>query len=146
MTGISHARLKKTANCGLLDITRALGLLINVPKSDMDPAQLVQFVGIVFDLVMGMATPAKHRIDKFLELTKSFLQNQPQTAESWKRALGHMNSLEQLVPRGRLYMRPLQYHLRRHWTQKQDDLKCLIPWTERCRPSLLWWMDEDNLT
>ena len=130
----------------LLDITKALGLIVNIPKSDLDPAQLVQFVGIVFDLILGMASPAQHRIDKFLELTRQFLQKQPQTAESWQRILGHMNSLEQLVPRGRLHMRPLQYHLRQHWVQKQDDPDCLIPWAETCRSSLQWWMDETNLT
>lgn len=129
----------------LLELIEALGLLVNLPKSDLDPAQLIQFIGILFDLILAMARPAEHRVEKFMELMKHFLKRQPQTAESWQRILGHMNSLDLLVPRGRLNMRPLQYHLRQHWTQKTDDPLKLIPWSEECRPSLTWWMDPVNL-
>ena len=130
----------------LLVITRALGLLVNLPKSDLDPAQLVTFVGIIFDLIRGSATPAAHRIEKFLGLMKEFQAHQPQTAEAWQRILGHMNSMETLVPRGRLQMRPLQYHLRNQWTQVEEGPDSLIPWSQNCTAAFLWWLDCSHLS
>lgn len=129
----------------LLDLVLALGLLVNLPKCDLDPAQLIQFVGILFDLIRGLARPADHRIDKFLALVKSFLQQKTPPASSWQQLLGHMTSLERLVPRGRLHMRPMQFHLQETWPQDHDDPDAPIPVNEETRQTLKWWSDPKHL-
>ena len=40
----------------------------------------------------------------------------PPPAQLWQVILGHLSSLERLVPHGRLRMRTLQWHLKAHWS------------------------------
>ena len=129
----------------LVELVKGLGLLINLPKSDLTPAQLIQYIGILFDLVAGTARPADHRIRAFLALAQRFLQHQPQPAQEWQRVLGHMTSLEKLVPRGRLHMRPVQLRLRDRWSQHTESQFKLISLDLEATQALQWWMDIHNL-
>lgn len=129
----------------LLSLTRDLGLLVNLLKSDLDPAQLFQFIGILFDLIRGTARPADHRIEAFLKLAEKFLSQAAPKAESWQQILGHMTSLERLVPRGRLHMRPLQFQLQLLWSQHEDLQSRPVPLNAECKLALSWWMDRAHL-
>ena len=86
----------------LLDLARALGLVVNVLKCDLPPAQVYQFIGILFDLLQGTTQPTLEWVDKFLQLAENFLSSSTQPAVQWQQLLGHMTSLEKLIPRGRL--------------------------------------------
>jgi len=130
----------------LVSLVRSLGLLVNIPKSDLNPSQLVQYIGILFDLIESSARPADHRVQAFLRLARQFLKQQPQTAEQWQRVLGHMTSLEKLVPRGRLQMRPVQFRLSGCWSQHVDSPFKRIHLDEAAKQALLWWSEEVHLT
>ncbi len=129
----------------LLQLAKALGLLPNIPKSDLEPAQLRQFVGILFDLVVGSARPADHRIQSFRKLAAQFLQMAAPSAQDWQRLLGHMTSLERLVPRGRLRMRPLQFRLQEEWSQYWENQDCLVQRDAESTKAVFWWMDKQHL-
>ena len=128
----------------LLQLARALGLVVNIPKCDLDPAQVYEFIGILFDLVVGTAQPAPHWLEAFLTLARQFLDTDQLPAVKWQQLLGHMTSLEKLVPRGRLHMRPLQYCLRDQWTASQSP-DHLVTLSEEARVALQWWSHRPHL-
>ena len=51
---------------------------------------------------------------------------------------------EEMVPEGRLHMRPFQFHLKEHWRYPQS-LDNLLPWTEAIAALLDWWQNPSNV-
>ena len=123
----------------LVALVARLGLVVNEDKSEPIPAQTFIFVGILFNLVQGMARPAPHRVEKFLILIQQFLRADTLPASKWQQLLGHMASLEKLVARGRLHMRPFQDHLRGSWNQLTDRPTVLVSIPQLLQQELQWW-------
>ena len=59
--------------------------------------------------------------------------------------LGHLASLERLVPHGRLRMRSLQWHLKTQWSPESDPPSLSVALPEEARRDLPWWMMKDHL-
>ena len=51
---------------------------------------------------------------------------------------------EEMVPEGRLHMRPFQFHLKEHCRFPQS-LDNLLPWTEAIAAHLDWWQNPSNV-
>ena len=66
-------------------------------------------------------------------------------AQLWQVILGHLASLERLVPHGRLQMRSLQGHLKTHWSPESDPPSLPVALPEEARRDLSWWMVRDHL-
>ena len=66
-------------------------------------------------------------------------------AQLWQVLLGHMSSLEKLVPTGRPRMRSLQWHLKSHWSPERDPPILPVPWSRQVEEDLSWWMVRDHL-
>ena len=62
----------------------------------------------------GKVFPSLARVEKFLMVAESFCTMDAPPAQLWQVILGHLASLEWLVPHGRLRMRSLQWHLKAH--------------------------------
>ena len=129
----------------LLALARALGLVVNLPKCDLTPSQIYHFIGILFNLIIGTAQPTPARVDALLDLAAIFLESPTQPAGRWQQLLGHMTSLEKLVPRGRLHMRPLQFCLQEQWNQHFQSQSHLVTLSEDARMSLYWWAHRPHL-
>ena len=142
---MSSAEASATATQWLLQLSQALGLLVNIPKCDLTPAQIYQFLGILFDLIHGQAKPTMERIDRLQSIAQPFLSGKTMSAHSWQCLLGHMTSLERLVPLGRLNMRPLQFCLQDQWSAATQPPSDLVSLSQPARRSLLWWLDPAHL-
>ena len=59
--------------------------------------------------------------------------------------LGHLASLERLVPHSRLRMLSLQWHLKTHWCPESDPPSLPVPLSREVREDLSWWMVRDHL-
>ena len=59
--------------------------------------------------------------------------------------MGHLASLERLVPHGRLRMRSLQWHLKSQWSPESDPPSLPVALPEEARRDLSWWMVRDHL-
>ena len=129
----------------LLQLTTGLGFLVNYKKSDLIPSQQFEFVGVHFDLVQARAWPAPHRRQAFLSVVQAFRADPQPSAHQWQILLGHLTSLQQLVPRGRLYMRPLQYCLQRQWRQVSDPPTLRVTPDAEALGCLQWWTSPPNL-
>jgi len=138
-------RVSQSQTNYLSQVTTGLGLLLNLGKSELVPAQRFNFVGMDIDLVEGLARPAAHRALVLSNLVESFLSLPEQPAHFWQQILGHLTSLEKLVPRGRLHMRPIQFCLTDQWTQLSGHPSALVTTSNEAREALRWWISQDHL-
>ena len=58
--------------------------------------------------------------------------------------IGLLTATEKQVCSGRLHMRPIQWHLKRHW-HIPEVLEKVIPVPPSHHPHLDWWLDKTNV-
>ena len=102
----------------LLSLCHTLGIVINEKKSDLVSSQAAKYLGMTIDTVAGKVFPSLARVEKFLSVAERFCSMQSPPAQLWQVILGHLASLERLVPHGRLRMRSLQWHLKTQWSPR----------------------------
>ena len=83
---------------GLLSICRTPGIVINEKKSDLVPSQTAKYLGMTIDTEAGKVFPFLARVEKFLTVAESFCVMDAPLAQLWQVILGHLASLERLVP------------------------------------------------
>ena len=123
----SSEREAKQAVQLLLSLCRTLGIVINEKKSDLVLSQTAKYLGMTIDTDAGKVFPSLARVEKFLTVAENFCTMDAPPAQLWQVILGHLASLEGLVPHGRLRMRTLQWHLKAHWSPESDPplFRCL---------------------
>ena len=99
----------------VLSLARELGFRINVEKSELVPAQVFTFLGVEFDLSLGLVRPTVERVQKILEAIQDLLAATHRTARYWLHALGLLNSSFHTIQLGRLRGRPVQRYLASVW-------------------------------
>ena len=129
----------------LLSLCHTLGIVINEKKSDLVPSQSAKYLGITIDTGAGKVFPSLARVEKFLAVAERFCTMQSPPAQLWQVILGHLASLERLVPHGRLRMRSLQWHLKTQWSPEPDPPSLPVALPEEARRDLSWWMVRDHL-
>ena len=129
----------------LLSLCRTLGIVINEKKSDLVPSQSAKYLGMTIDTGAGKVFPSLARVEKFFTVAERFCTMQSPPAQLWQVVLGHLASLERLVPHGRLRMRSLQWHLKSQWSPESDPPSLPVALPEEARRDLSWWMVRDHL-
>ena len=129
----------------LLTLCRSLGIIINTEKSDLSPSRSIEYLGMIIDTVSARAFPTEARIQKFLSLARKFLSQPSPPARRWQVLLGQMSSLKKLVPRARLRMRSLQWHLKSNWSTETDPPHLPVVWSRQVDRDITWWMARDHL-
>ena len=119
--------------------------VINVKKSDLLPLQTAKYLGMTIDTKAGKVFPSLARVEKFLTVAESFCTMDASLAQLWQVILGHLASLERLVPHGHLRMCTLQWHLKAHWSPESDPPSLPVPLPREVRRDLSWWMVRDHL-
>lgn len=107
--------------------TTLAGWLVNVPKSELNPAQDFIFIGIRFDTRLGLMFPPPDRILKIRSWVMAWRRRDSASAREFLQLLGLLNSAADQVLVGRLYMRPLQLLLLSLWRPFADPLSRSIP-------------------
>ena len=116
----SSEREAKQSVQSLLSLCHTLGIVINEKKSDLVPSQTAKYLGMTIDTEAGKVFLSLARVKKFLTVAESFCTMDAPPAQLWQVILGHLASLERLVPHGRLRMLTLQWHLKAHWSPESD--------------------------
>ena len=129
----------------LLSLCRTLGIVINEKKSDLVPSQSAKYLGMTIDTGASKVFQSLARVEKFLTVAERFCTMQSPPAQLWQVILGHLASLERLVPHGRLRMRSLQWHLKSQWSPESDPPSLPVALPEEARRDLSWWMVRDHL-
>ena len=128
-----------------LELCLDLGIRVNLEKSNLTPAQSATYLGMVIDASVLRASPTPERRERLLALLQEFLSSELQPASFWRVLLGHLSSLTQLIPGGRLRMRSLQFALRSQWDPSRQEDTHLVSWDEVCLQDLVWWADGSKL-
>ena len=100
----------------LLSLCLSLGIVINEKKSDLVPSQTANYLGMTIDTGAARIFPSLAWVEKFLSVAETFCTLSAPPAQLWQVVLGHLASLERLVPHSQLQMRSLQWHLKTHWS------------------------------
>ena len=100
---------------------------------------------MTIDTGAGKVFPSLARVEKFLSVAERFCAMESPPAQLWQVILGHLASLERLVPHGRLRMRSLQWQLKTHWSPESDPPSLPVALPEEARRDLSWWMVRDHL-
>jgi len=140
-----NPQVLKVHTVWLCQLAARLGLVINQEKSEMVPVQQIQYLGVRLDLITGFMFPSQDRILKLLQILRRALARRSLPAIQWQIILGHMTSLEKLVPGARLRMRSLQFNLATEWDQQYQAPQKLIPISQEVFQDLNWWLMEKNL-
>ena len=121
-----------------------LGIMINLEKSSLTPAQETKYLGMIINSVTLRASPSIERQKNLLALIEEFLSSRAQPASLWRKLLGHLSSMNQLVRGSRLRMRSLQSNLRNQWDFRNE--RAQITWDQQSREDLLWWTKNERLS
>ncbi|MPC66123.1 hypothetical protein E2C01_060268 [Portunus trituberculatus] len=115
-----------------------LDIQVNLSKSDLVPSQRKQYLGMVLDSKRALIFPSPEWIGQFRSVARSFLEDKAPPMSLWRSLLGHLASLERLVPVGRLHSRSLQWCLKRHWRAASDPPWWRVPPSHQCLADLFW--------
>ena len=128
----------------LLDLCQGLGWLVNMQKSGLVPQQVFNFVGYRFDLLTGRVLPTQDRMTCLREKLLFIKARTSCTVRQFMSLIGLLTATEKQVWSGRLHMRPIQWHLKRHW-HVPEVLEKVIPVPMSLHPHLDWWLDDSNV-
>ena len=67
----------------ILELCELLGLLVNYPKSELTPKQLIDYVGVLYDLAVGRAYPPQKRIEKIKNIITPVMKRAQTPASVW---------------------------------------------------------------
>ncbi|XP_068250750.1 uncharacterized protein [Palaemon carinicauda] len=119
-----------------------VGVQAQLP-TPMLPRRLVAAFSVKGTLGAATAIPSEKRIRNLGEISRPFLQGLPKRAKVGQRQLGHLASLEKLVPQGRIKLKPLQWNLKDHWNQIGSPTQ-VVPLSPQGRVALQWWALPQN--
>ena len=140
---VADSEVKLRAHLALLlRVTQELGFVINWEKSQLTPSRVPTYLGAVIDIPNQIARPCPDRVRSITTLARSLRGRSRVRARVWLRLLGHMASLVDILADCRLYMRPFQRYLLRHYKPGVDSLRSWIPLTPEIRLSLASWTRE----
>ena len=86
----------------LLWLCHFLGIVINDEMSGLVASQSATYLGMAIDTIAARVFPTLARVKKFLSVAEQFLTVTTLPARLWQVLLGHLSSLEKLVPHGHL--------------------------------------------
>ena len=128
----------------LLDLCHRLGWVVNMTKSELVPQQVFNFVGYRFDLSQGLVKPTQERWIVLSQKISDLLNQQVCSVRQFMSLIGLLTATEKQVVAGRLHMRPIQWHLKRHW-HVPESLEKIIPLPQSLHPHLRWWLNPGNV-
>ncbi|KAG9390152.1 hypothetical protein J8273_8192 [Carpediemonas membranifera] len=109
-----------------------LGLILNIKKSQLDPATVTVFLGMLIDSARRTIRVESNKAHKYSSRITDALARGSSAAE-WKRLTGNLSFASSAVPEGRLWLRHLQSWGARGVASSQDPrgaAKCARPLAE----------------
>ena len=106
--------------------------------------QVFNFVGYWFDLLTGRVLPTRERWANLCQKLLYLKAQSTFTVGQFMSLIGLLTATEKQVWSGHLHMRPIQWHLKRHW-HVPEILEKIIPLPTSLHPHLDGWLDERNV-
>ena len=128
----------------LLALCQELGWVVNLQKSELEPKQVFDLWGTSTTCSTGWSNRPRTVGGVNSTESKSILSNPTCRFRKFMSLIGLLTATEKQVPLGRLHMRPIQWHLKRHW-RVPESLEKAIPVPRTLHPHLQWWTKETNV-
>lgn len=125
----------------LLHLLNSLGFIINMEKSDLTPSQDFIHLGMHFLTHENRVRLPDKRLEPLIECVRQVRSETSSSARTWLRLLGLLNAAADIVPDGRLFLRPLQMFLLTQWRPSSRELEKQITRTKEVNPALDRWLD-----
>ena len=116
-------------------------------KSDLAPTQDLVYIGARFWLGLGSLYLPAVQIQALTACVRCFSKDGAyKPGHQFLSLLGMMAATLLSVKYGHLYMRPIQWYLKQHWTHKTHRLHHPIFVNRDLVHVLLWWSDRQHLS
>jgi len=119
-----------------------LGLIPNWEKSSLTPTQDIEYLGTNFKLKEGKVLPTQERFSHLCQSIQDIKSTNKTPARCILRILGLMAACIDMVPLGRLHMRPIQMYLLSQWRPNIQSIEYQVPVHPTLLQHLSWWMDK----
>ena len=127
----------------ILNLCAELGIVVNFPKSSLDPQQVFEFLGTEYRTMPFLCFPSRDRFNRLSAMTQQFLSNTTLPARVWMSLIGTLKSLDFQVPLGRLHRRGIQQEFLAKWNRESLAQKLQI--STAVKQQLVWWTKEENV-
>ena len=142
LLGRSYAETAKLS----VEFTRLclrLGLLVNIPKSQLTPTQRLVHLGVDWDLREAVVRPQVEKVDSLLTHVRTLLSTGKAPLPLLESLRGQMVSMEKFIPLARINFRRFQSLVTAALQEGRNSRWLRLP--ERVRPNLLWWSERKCL-
>ena len=129
----------------VLSLLVRLGFIPSEEKSEINPSQDFIFLGYRFRTDLGVVLPPQEKFLRARDLSIEFSRSRQVSARRYLRFLGYLNSIADVVPLGRLHIRPIQAYLLQAWSPASQDWDCPVILDATVRQAALWWSLENNV-
>ncbi len=129
----------------VIHIGEACGFVKSEKKCDLQPKQVFEFLGYMFDTVQYIVYPPDKRWVTINPLIDEFLRARTIRAHKWQILIGKFVALTKLVPLGMIHVRELQFHLHNHWRVAWERNTKRIPIPSYIKKEILWWGNKQYL-
>ena len=128
----------------LLDVFHRLGLPVNHGKSRLVPSQLVEYLGVSFNLDLLTLSLPISKVLSIRRLCRSCLARSHMSRRHLEHLVGTLNFAARFIPLGILRLRPLVLWMNAQTSPSSRDLP--VPLDRVFRDSLRVWLDADFLS
>jgi hypothetical protein len=129
----------------LLSRLQELGFLVNKDKSDLTPSQDFIHLGMHFQTALGIVKLPQKRLVKLVEAVQRLLVCTMTTPREISQVIGLCVSAAELIPLGRLQVRPLQWALADLWRPVDGDWETPLSVTDDLQNALRPWTRQEWL-
>ncbi|CAG2185712.1 unnamed protein product [Mytilus edulis] len=114
-------------------------------KSEIIPSQSFNFLGEHFRTDLGLVLPPEEKVVKVRQLVNALTQFSSVPARQLLQLVGFLISIMDVIPLGRLHIRPIQWYLSEFWHPISQLWEAPVPILPRLLPHLQWWLQEKHL-
>ena len=107
---------------------------------------MFNFVGIHFNLHLGMGFVIEKSLAKVVAAAESLSQVDQSPARQWQSLLGILQAQVTLIPLSQLELHPIQFHQHAHWNQLRHSPRQAAPVTPALKKLFQGWSTQSNLT
>ncbi|XP_069122369.1 uncharacterized protein [Argopecten irradians] len=129
----------------VLKLLLKVGFIPSREKSEVSPSRDFVFLGNRFNTVQGIALPPLEKFEKARDLALTFITWSHVQVRWFLSFLGYLNSLADVVPLGRLHIRPLQMFLLANWVPASREWEAWLPLNQSVKEFARWWTLKDNV-
>jgi len=113
-----------------------LGWYVSLAKSDLEPSQVAQFIGVIFDTVRDRCFLPDKKVQALRDLILLYVRSRLWSRKLLEKFCGMLAFASQIVPLGRLHSRLFQLELN-SISRTLDYVPRSIP--DSLIPDILWW-------